>query len=225
MISIAPLVKEVSEYLVDQEIGYEYIHWSEESLLSYARLALGIVATASRAELTKVLSVPLVAGSIQTVPSSCVGSVSVLGAEAGGIVTAVREVSASASLFSGRLGCADCSMGTDSEDYKIESWSRVSGTDNSFIVHPPVPEGAEGNILVSCFVPPTIDSIDSVVDLADTFRPVIFSFMLYYAYGVDFESVSMREQSAYHFANGNALLQRLLPLVPSTPVTGSSNRR
>ena len=79
MISPRALVEEVSNYLVDQDPDFPFEHWTEDDLLHYFRLAVEIVANTQREKFIKRTSMPLVAGSLQTIPEACHDVSSVLG--------------------------------------------------------------------------------------------------------------------------------------------------
>lgn len=208
MISPRALVEEVSNYLVDQDPDFPFEHWTEDDLLHYFRLAVEIVANAQREKFIKRTSMPLVAGSLQTVPEACHDVSSVLGqADSKGRVKSFpRQTSKNALHLVGKIGCKDCHAEASSSDYTMDSWSYDPNDNNILYVDPPVPDGVTGTLELMCFSPPKIDSIDSDVDLGSQLRPVIFELMLYYAWGVDTESVPSRDRSAVHWNNAFTLL-------------------
>lgn len=209
MISARQLVQEVSTYLVDQDPDAPYEHWSEDDLLSYFRLAVEMVASTQKDKFMKRVSMPLVEGVVQTPPERCYDMTAVLGqVDANGQLTIFpRRTALSGMHLRGKVGCVDCQSRTVSPvDYVVESWGYDPANPDVIYVEPPVPAGANATLELKCFVPPTVDNLDSVVDLGAQVRPAIFELMLYYAYGVDTESVPSRDRSASHLNTAFSLL-------------------
>lgn len=208
MISARQLVNEVSTYLVDQDPDAPFEHWSEDDLLSYFRLAVEIVASTQKDKFNKRVSLPLVEGILQTTPERCHDMTRVLGqSDASGAITSFpRRASMDGMHLRGKIGCPDCYAKTDAQNYKVESWYYDENDPNTLYVEPPVPAGANASLEIVCFVPPVVDNLDSEVDLGSQLRPAIFELMLYYAYGVDTESVPSRDRSAAHLNSAFTLL-------------------
>lgn len=209
MISARQLIEEVSTYLVDQDPDAPFEHWSETDLLSYFRLAVEIVASTQKDKFIKRTSLTLISGAVQTLPTNCHELTGVIGQmdEAGTLTNFPRRTVHAGMHLKGRLGCQDCRTATlGVVDYAVDSWSYDPDNPNVIFVEPPVPAGVSASLELTCFVPPVVDNIDSDVDLGQQLRPAVFELMLYYAYGVDTESVPSRDRSISHWNNAIALL-------------------
>lgn len=205
MTTAAQVIYDVSKYLTDQEADYEYTHWEQDDLFTYLKLALAIVASTDKGRYTKNREVKLVAGSLQYVPETCLsarvrGSIDPIS----GKISLARHISMDPSKAVDRPICAKstkCDAG-----YKVESWSAQADDDEHIWVYPPVPEGIDATLILSCFTPPSPNSMDEELDIDVDKLPALFELMLYYAFGVDIESVSMRERSETHFNKAYTLL-------------------
>lgn len=214
MLHARTLIDEVTTYLLDdgETMGYDSSyrneHWREEELLTYFRLAVSIVASMQRDKFVKRVSVPLVSGAVQTIPEQCRESVKVLGQtdDTGKIVSFPRKTPTSAMHLYGKVGCRDCTASVSADNYRVNSWQYDEDDPNTLYVEPPVPDGANATLEITCFVPPTVSDADDSVDLGDQLRPAVFELMLYYAYGRDTESVPARDRSAMHWNNAVSLL-------------------
>lgn len=208
MISARQMVEEVSIYLVDQDPDAPYEHWSETDLLSYFRLAVGIVASIQKDKFVRRVSMPIVAGAVQTAPDICHDMMNILGQyDSSGVLTNFpRRVIMDGMHLSGKIGCPTNMRGADADNYVVDSWRYDSSNPNIIYIDPPAPTGVNATLEITCFAPPRVDTLDSEVDLGDQLRPAIFELMLYYAYGVDTESVPSRDRSAVHWNNAFALL-------------------
>lgn len=207
MISARQLVNDVSAYLVDQDPDAPFTHWSEQDLLTYFRLAVEIVASTQKDRFTKRTTMRLVPGTAQEVPTACHDMVDVLGqiGDSGTIDVFPRRTSTAGLHALGSVGCSGC-RGTKTGRYKLDSWQYSEANPNILYVYPPVPEGETVEIELTCFIPPTVDTLDSEVDLGLHMRPIIFHFMLHYGYGVDAESVPSRDRSTAHWNQAMQLL-------------------
>lgn len=206
------LIEEVNRYLLDDGLGYddyEFEHWAEQELLDYFRMAVEIVASTQKHKFVKRTVISLRPGRVQDVPDSCRDDVKVVGQRdsSGRITTFPRRTHANALHLYGRIGCKDCdAKQVSASDYRVNSWQYDETDPNTLYVDPPVPDGATGELEISCFIPPSVDDVDSAVDIAATLRPAVFELMLYYAYGRDTESVPYRDRSATHWNNAFSLL-------------------
>lgn len=201
------LIDEVSTYLVDQDPYAPFEHWSETDLLNYLRLAVALVASTQKDKFTQRVRTQLVAGAVQTMPPSCVEFQRVVGQVglAGDLISYPRRAYGNDLHLQGKIGCRDCLIRADGE-YEISSWSYDSADTSVFYVEPPVPNDVAVEVEIACFVPPTVDTLDSAIPLGLHYRPALFELMLYYAYGVDTESVPSRDRAAVHWNNALMLL-------------------
>lgn len=208
MINPRQMVQEVSQYLVDQDPDMPYAHWSEDELLGYFRLAVAIVASTQKNNFIQRVRIALTEGSVQSLPVTCQEMTGVIGFVGGNgkIIAHPRRTSIQALNFVDGLGCRNCSATVDTEDYKMDSWQYDETNPNIIYVQPPVPENVRAELEIACFVPPSVDDIDTDVNLGSQLRPAVFELMLYYAYGVDTESVPSRDRSTTHWNNAIALL-------------------
>lgn len=209
-INARQMVEEVTRYLRDDDPEFANVHWSEQDLLDYFRLAVEVVASVQKDRFISRVSVPLVPGQIQTIPTACRDEPTVLGQlnQDGRVVSFPRQTTASrtAMYLSNRIGCKDCDGEVRADSYVMDSWSVDSGNPNVFYVEPPVPDGAKVSLDLTCFIPPTVSTLDDDVDLGAQVRPAVFHLMLHYAYGVDIESVPQRDRATSHWNQAFQLL-------------------
>ena len=206
MIRARRLIDDVSRYLRDNEEGYEFTHWTEPELASFLERAVYLVSSVRPSLFTTRISVPLVAGSVQSIPESCEEFVSVLGQqEADGSITAIRKTTSKMALG---LKFPICSASTTG-DYEVSSWRYDEDDSRTVYVDPPVPTGSTGTLVISCYNVPEIDSAEAILQLPAHWQPALFELMLYYGYGVDIESVANRDRSAVHWNNAVTIMAAL----------------
>ena len=194
------LIHDVSSYLSDQELGFEFEHWSNADLFSYYKLAVAAVASRKPALFVKATVVQLKPGAQQDLPAPCENIVDQYVTNAAGV--RLRATTIKSAQFAFLSSC----VSVDAVDYTPKSVSFLPGAAQSFLVEPPAPPGVNTTVQVNCFAPPEITSTDAEVSIPGTFKPVIFEMMLYYAFGVDTESVASRSRSEFHFANAMLLI-------------------
>lgn len=202
MTTYRSIVREVSEYLVDQETGFEFTHWSEDEVTTYLQDALSILAMNLKHLFVKSRDVELVEGTHQQLGQGCemrsvVGSVDRNGA----LLGFARRTSHQAATL---LARPECAPSRQERGYTVRSYHLDPGAPESFYVSPPAPAGAR--VKVACFAVPRIDSLDEEIAVPFELVPVLKEFMLYYAYGQDTESVPARDYQKTHWANGVSLL-------------------
>lgn len=211
MITAGEIVQEVSKYLVDQERDFEYEHWTEAELLTYLRDALRILSMNFKGQYTTTQRVPAAAGSAQPLPADCGEFVSVLAQvnAKGGVVSYLRRAS---SGTIGVLGAAACAV---KGVFKARTYQQDSSNKGVVWIEPPVPDGDKSFFGVQCVCTPKVDSPESVLQIPDQHIPIIKELMLYYAYGVDQESVTSRQYADTHWKNAAALIgvERATPSV------------
>ena len=194
------LIRDVSSYLSDQEFGFEFEHWSSADLFRYFKLAVAAVAAKKPASFVKATTVRLKPGAQQDLPAPCENVVDQYVTNAAG--TRLRSSTIKSAQFAFLVSCVP----TEVAVYAPKSVSFLPGAAQSFLVEPPAPEGVNTTVQVNCFAPPEITSPDADVAVPSTLEPVVFEMMLYYAFGVDTESVASRSRSELHFANAMLLL-------------------
>ena len=205
-ISANSLIEDVARYLSDYEEDEAYVHWTKEDLLSYFKRAISIVAMTNQKRFVKKTEVKLVAGILQDVPESCESDVTVYGmANEDGVVTE-RARRTKIGLYP-KLGRPVCSSRVKSNTYKLSSYDIDESNPRQIIVDPPVPEGTDATLIISCYQPPVVTSEDSAVELGADLESAVFELMLYYAWGVDIEDRANRERSNQHWNNAMALMK------------------
>lgn len=203
-ISASSLRDDVARYLSDYDEDESYVHWTEADLLSYFKRAVGIVTMAKKDKFIKQQQIKLQPGAVQEVPSQCESDVSVQGVQTDNGIERIRR--ANLNIFPS-LGRPICKSKVCGKGYKLNSYDIDPNNARSIIVDPPVPPDADATLVVTCYIPPTVDSIDSEVELGADLEAVVFELMLYYAWGVDIEDVANRERSNQHWNNAMTLLQ------------------
>lgn len=202
MTTYRQVVEEVSEYLVDQERGYEFTHWSEDEVRAYLQDALRIFAMNAKHLFVTRKEVTLRPGAHQTLGAGCAELHSVLGLldRRGEIVAPMRRTSHRAATTIARPMCRGAA------GYRPTTYAVDTGDARSFVISPPAPAGSQEKVAVMCFSPPVVHSLDEEFPAPDDAIPIIKELMLYYAYGQDTESVPARDYQKTHWANGVTLL-------------------
>lgn len=203
-ISASSMSADVARYLSDYDEDESYVHWTQDDLLSYFKRAISIVAMAKRDKFVKRRVVKLQPGAVQEAPAECESDISVQGVENEGAIERIRRANLNIYPTLGRPSCRSKICG---KGYKMKSFDIDPTNARSILVDPPVPEDADVSLVFTCYVPPTVDSIDSTVELGGDLEAVVFELMLYYAWGVDIEDVANRERSNQHWNNAMTLLQ------------------
>lgn len=203
MTTVGILATEISDYLVDQEPGFEFEHWSERAVLTYIRDALRILVLNFKGEFTKTRRIQLQPGVRQVLPADCDEFVRA----SAQVDTRGKSVSYLRRASSATIGVLDstaCPPGR--AGYRARTYQYDSSNKREFIVEPPVPEGAVFWLEIQCVQVPAVDSFDSVLELPAHLIPALKELVLYYAYGVDQESVTARAYSDAHWKNAAALI-------------------
>jgi len=208
---ISQVIDDVSRYLQDNEFedDVQYVHWTKGDLLTYAQLALSIIAMVRKEDFTETVDVELVEGAVQTIPAQCKSVQTVQGQknDDGVIVSRLREVRISnLSAFSRPVCKPSVKFGASSE-YRVKSFSYDDNDPRVIYVDPPVPANTNATLTISCYAPPVVKGEDDEIDLDQNLVAVVFELMLYYAYGVDIEDAPARERSMAHWKNALDLLQ------------------
>lgn len=205
MPTLRTIVEEVSKYLVDQEPDFEFEHWSEDEILTYARDAMRIIAGNLKSLFVNQTTVTLQPGTLQRLPEGCtlVGVLGTVRRDGTVNVTARRTSNRTLGLLRGKV-CAPSRQ--EGDGYEVSEFQVDSSNSRTFYVQPPVPAGTAPQISVSCFGAPAIKSLDQEFDFPDHLIPALKEFMLYYAYGVDTESVPARDYMKVHWQNAVTLL-------------------
>lgn len=203
-------VEEVSRYLQDNEFedDVQYVHWTEDDLFTYFRLALSITSMVRSEEFVQTVDVELVEGAIQTLPHPCKSLKAMQGQknDRGVITNKLREAKITHLASFKRALCLSASSMRKGA-YEAKTFSYDYDDPKTIYVDPPVPRGAKGTLTLVCYAPPDIKDIDEELDIDENVRPIIFELMLYYAYGVDIEDSGTRERSEQHWAKAMTLLQ------------------
>lgn len=206
---IAGLIEDAKRYVVGyyEDEGEQYVHWSEEDWLSYVRMAVGVIALTDVELFTSVVDVDLQPGAVQELPSQCQTLRSVRGQRGdNGIEHLVRKRSHS-SLRLPKITRPTCKMVTKSDGpYTVKSYAVDPDDPKVIIVDPPVPTGASATLVVTCYAPPAMKSVEEDLPLNDTHAAIIFELILYYAWGVDIEDQASRERSNTHWNNALKLM-------------------
>lgn len=207
---ISTLIEDARRYVVGyyEDEDEKYVHWTEDDWLSYVRLAVGVMAMADVELFTNVIDVPLQPGQVQELPASCNTLRSVRGqrADDGSISHFVRKRSYNSMRLPRitRPTCKAITVGDGS--YKVEAYAVDDNDKGMILVEPPVPVGFEGSLVVTCYSPPRIDSLDEDLPFDDSHATIVFELILYYAWGVDIEDQANRERSNTHWNNALKLM-------------------
>nr|DAR25190.1 MAG TPA: head to tail adaptor [Caudoviricetes sp.] len=206
-IAARTLIEDVARYLSDYDEDESYVHWTQEDLLSYFKRAIGIVSIVKRDKFTRITEIKLVEGILQEVPSTCESDVKVLGLadENGTLKSIARKATHTKYPALGRPICKGRVKGN--KDYKLNSYEYSDENPRYILVDPPVPANTDATLVITCYTPPDVTSLDSEVDLGADIESAIFELMLYYAWGVDIEDNANRERSDSHWNKAIQLLQ------------------
>ena len=222
MTTLRTVVDEISTYLVDQEPGFEFEHWTEEELVTYARDAARIIALNFKSDYVRRKVITLQQGAKQTLPSGCERFVTADG-QVGkdGAITSMLRRTSTGSLGTLRVPACPTPKG---QKFRVSSWQFDLTDQRSFYVDPPVPPGETVRLAISCFAPPRVEGLDEELDIPEHQIPILKELMMYYAYSVDTESVPNRQFMEFHWNHAVALIaaERGVPVVDSRdtiPVT------
>lgn len=204
-IMASSLIEDVVRYLSDFDEDESYVHWSRDDLLSYFRKAIYIVSITKKNKFIKSSELQLVPGIYQKIPDTCESDITINGLikQDGSIDYRARK---SILYDTPRLGRPICRVKSVNDEYNLVSYD-FSPSGREIMVEPPVPEGVNAKLSITCFIPPQITGFDSVVDISYEMEPAIFELMLYYAWGVDIEDTANRERSESHWSKAIKLLQ------------------
>lgn len=203
MTTAGVVAQEISDYLVDQEPEFEYEHWSERAILAYMRDAIRILSLNFKGEFTRTFRVLLQPGMRQALPAECDEFVGVSAQvdKRGNPVSYLRRAS---SGTIGVLNVAECS--STGATYRARTYQFDSSNKREFLIEPPVP--AEGAFFVElqAVTVPAPNDFGAPLDIPAHLIPALKELVLYYAYGVDQESVTARQYSDSHWQHAVALI-------------------
>lgn len=181
------LIEEAARYVADYEPDFEFTRWTERNWFDAFRYALSMVVMFRPGEFTDTHEMKLRPGSRQMLPADCDQMLSV--------VDPIREMDRkSVGLTRGRPVCE-----SDSDRYEARAYAYDREDPRAFYVYPPVPEGADATITVTCSSTPWPHNMDEDVVISNRYRGVLLDFMLWYAFGFDTESVPSRNRAEAHF--------------------------
>lgn len=208
---VSALIEDAKRYVVGyyEDDGEQYVHWTEEDWFSYVRLAVGIVATADTSLFTNVVECRLHEGAVQTLPSQCKRLVSVRGqvGENGAIDHIPRKRSVTSRKIP-RMSRPMCRVSvTGDGGYKVNTYTIDPADPTTIVVDPPVPPGESATLVITCYAPPTLNTMDDDIPFTDVHASVVFELILYYAWGVDIEDQASRERSNTHWNNAMKLME------------------
>jgi hypothetical protein len=198
------LLPVISRRLADDEFGYEYEHWSERLLTDAYRYAVLAVAGSNKykSKFTKRTTVTSDSTGVVQLPPECEGLVDRTFLDANGKRLPTVKDASKYAMFD-RFACA----GKDGV-ITISGVAYDPENTNQLIISPP---GATGSVQVNCYVPPTVDSLDTAIDLPTIAEPVLLELMMYYALATETESVPTRAQSEIHWNHAMVLLGGTAP--------------
>lgn len=206
------IIEDVARYLSDYSYDEQYVHWSEDDLLSYAKLAVNIIGTLNKKAFTHTSVVDLREGSYQELPEDVAELVSIHGQVIDGVVQPpARMVDVKKFPALGRPIC-----GNKKSQYKIDSIAYYEEDRRVFYVSPPVEKGQDAKVQVSYYKPPVVTSADEELTLDSDYVPALFELMLYYAWGIDIEDTASRERSQMHWNNAMTVMKLHVPY--KTPI-------
>jgi hypothetical protein len=204
------LIKYVSGILNDQELGSEFVVWSEGFLL--AALNEGAAYCSSRFPwmFREPLDLILVAGveqyiapeyragltyrgqvcTIRGVESLRTGALPIERTTGDEMMACDTGSCASDGMFSTACAPADDPCGS----YRVKNYKIDPGNTTQISVYPPVPLGVSAKIRLSYVKPPEF-ALDNPLYAVVTFVPVIVDWMLFRAYSVDIRTEEVRERS------------------------------
>lgn len=208
---VSALIEDAKRYVVGyyEDDGEQYVHWTEEDWLSYVKMAVGIIGMVDQDLFTTTVDVDLRPGSVQDIPAPCQSLRTVRGQrnKDGAVDHIIRKRSMS-SMKLPSINRPVCRVSTATTgDYKVKSYTIDPDDPKMVIVDPPVPDGVTATMVVTCYAPPKMESLEEDLPINDTHSAIVFELILYYAWGVDIEDQANRERSNKHWDNALKLME------------------
>lgn len=198
MPTITAVIQQVSRDLNDQENGYEYERWTQAMLLDYLNDSLRQIAIRRPDEMTSEVSLPLVAGTRQTVPANYRSIIDILSAQDDSCGTGAGMVRGDMETWMAFNVPSACTPpGTP---YRGRDWFYNPNFPRVYFVWPPVPTTGSNTVTASVVIQPPEYAINqlatALVDPWLKYASAVIAWMKHRAYSVDSESILSQQKAA-----------------------------
>lgn len=207
MPTIGAILVEVSRDLNDQEPGYEYERWSIDMLMGYLNDALRQIAIRRPDEMVAEVSIPLVPGERQTLPSQYRSIIDIMSTRDDSCGQGARMTRGEWDAFAA-FNMPACTPGaypavsaSGVGRYHGRDWFYNPNMPRTFYVWPPVPITTSGPAVTASVViaPPEYTTGQFGTQLPDPwlkYASAVIAWMKHRAYSVDSESVLSQNKAA-----------------------------
>ena len=187
MIALAPAVRTARRLTNDTATAPEEQRYRDDDMVDFAQSALNVMSMLRPDLFSMVVSVPLVAGVMQTTPGR--DRVLEVYAITGG--RALREVTREV-LDAADPDWRQAASGTPTD------WIRPKRSEGAFMVYPPVPVTAALSADVLTVVVPQVDAVTDSVDLPARYATAVSYLTAYFAEVINEESTSRDRASGFY---------------------------
>lgn len=224
---INEMVTEVSELLNDNERGCENVRWGKAAIRHWLLEGYSLATAVATHKNSVVVDVPLVEGSVQSLPDGYEMFVRLLSSP--GKLEKITDsaektgVDRFAGIYDGVQNCksADGSTvgvkQTSDSDYEVENWQSEPMSATTFYIDPPVPSGYTGSVRVLAIR--EIDLTSDDVDIPMWAHAMAIDWALHRAYSTESESQFSIEKANSHRRGFYELLALFRP--PTTQRTST----
>lgn len=206
MADVEDIVREVSDLLSDNEPGCENVRWSKASIRHWLLEGYLLATTVATHKNSELIEVPLVEGSVQSLPDGYEQFVRVVnnpGRLEKIIDAAEKKVK---DRFAGLYEDTACDgevrgktfgvKQTSDTDYEVHGWEIEPMSATTFYVEPAVPKGYTGSVKVLAIK--TVDLTAKTADIPMWAHALSIDWALHRAYSTDSESQYAAERSTSH---------------------------
>jgi len=209
MIRAASLIQRVGRYLTDYDStdeAYQHVEWSKQDLLDYFGLAVTMVRAAVPDASTCRKELELTGELLLELPEGCDELLKVLGyVDAyGKLYTNIKLQKPDEDTFvANRPICAPSKFGAPNFTVSIDT---IAG--DAITIDPPQ---TTGKLILACSCLPDVADEGAEVSMGSKYEPVVFWWMVSFAFGTDIEAAPMRERSDAYWKRGADILTLLAP--------------
>lgn len=196
---------EVSKLLLDSSdcgTGVNFVRWSENDLIHYAKDAIIQISILKPDWFSEVKIMTARPGRVQQAPSGCDKVLKVLGVS--GSVDADSPIASTVNERLSGIFPSKCSQSLNSKNYKLSGYTIEGLSRTVFYVDPPVPVDGEVKLDILCTSVP--DTNDKDFNIPSWAHNLIVEWMMYRAYLAEEESSGSEGSSQLHLQHFYAMI-------------------